>query len=386
MRIASILTAVFAAVALYALVIEREAVLAFARSAFGSENTDDAVSQQRRGTGASAEIASVEADEADSAFVDDDKSVRVTAIRSLATPVESGVTVRGQTEAMRYVDVRSQVSGIVTSDPLRNGSFVSQGQTICQIDPGASTANLMEAEARLQEARLNARTALSLAEGGFATEARKNSAVAALESAEAAFERAQLAIQALKMTAPFDGLLGSDTAELGSLLQPGSLCARIIQFDPIKVVAYISELEVERIEIGYPATVRFLSGRTATGTVSYISRSADSKTRTFRLELTIPNSELLIRDGSAAEVTVVTERALAHFIPQSALTLNDAGVLGVRTVVTDVARFVPVRFIRDATTGVWVGGLPEQSDIIVVGHEYVIDGTPVAATYREAAL
>ena len=51
-------------------------------------------------------------------------------------------------------------------------------------------------------------------------------------------------------------------------------------------------------------------------------------------------------------MTVVTERALAHFIPQSALTLNDAGVLGVRTVVTDVARFVPVRFIRDATTGV----------------------------------
>ena len=383
MRIVSIMTALFAAVALYGLVIEREAVLAFARSVFDSENTDSADSQQQRETGASPGIPPVEAD---SGSGDDDNSVRVTAVRSRATPVESGVTVRGQTEATRYVDVRSQVSGIVNSDPLRKGSFVSQGQTICQIDPGSSSANLMEAEARLQEARLNARTASRLAEGGFATETRKNSAVAALESAEAAFERALLAIEALEMTAPFDGLLGSDTAELGSLLQPGSLCARIIQFDPIKVVAYISELEVERIEIGYPAAVRFLSGRTATGTVSYISRSADSKTRTFRLELTIPNAELLIRDGSAAEVTVVTERALAHFIPQSALTLNDAGVLGVRTVVTDVARFVPVRFIRDATTGVWVGGLPEQSDIIVVGHEYVVDGTPVSATYREAAL
>ena len=383
MRIVSILTAVFAAVALYALVIEREAVLAFARSAFNSETTEDTASRQQAET-----VASVESAAADSGSVteEDDSSVRVTAIRSLATPVESGVTVRGQTEAMRYVDVRSRASGNVISDPLRKGAYVSQGETICQIDPGTSTANYTEAEARLQEARLNARTASSLAEGGFATEARKNSAVAALESAEAAFERALLAIQALKMIAPFDGLLESDTAEFGSLLQPGSLCARIIQFDPIKVVAYISEIEVERIDVGDPAKVRFLSGRTAAGTVTYISRSADSETRTFRLELTIPNAELLIRDGSAAEVTVATESALAHFIPQSALTLNDAGILGVRAVVADVARFFPVRFIRDATSGVWVTGLPELTHIIVVGHEYVIDGTPVTATYREDTL
>lgn len=383
MRILSILTAVFAAVALYALVIEREAVLTFARGALDTDITDDTAPQRQQETGAFVELAAVEAD---SVAEGSDNSVRVTAIRSLATPVESGVTVRGQTEAMRYVDVRSQVSGIVISDPLRKGAFVSEGETICQIDPGTSTANYMEADARLQEARLNARTASSLAEGGFATETRKNSAIAALESAEAAYERARLAIQALKMIAPFDGLLESDTAELGSLLQPGSLCARIIQFDPIKVVAYISELEVEQIRIGDPAAVRFLSGRTATGTVSYISRSADSKTRTFQLELTIPNAELSIRDGSAAEVTIVTESALAHFIPQSALTLNDAGMLGVRTVVTNVARFFPVKFIRDATTGVWITGLPEKADIIVVGHEYVIDGTPVTATYREAAL
>jgi multidrug efflux system membrane fusion protein len=65
------------------------------------------------------------------------------------------------------------------------------------------------------------------------------------------------------------------------------------------------------------------------------------------------------------------------------MTLNDVGTLGVRSVVDGIVRFMPVRLIRDTATGVWLGGLPEVSDVITVGQEFVTDGVPVRVTYEE---
>ena len=62
------------------------------------------------------------------------------------------------------------------------------------------------------------------------------------------------------------------------------------------------------------------------------------------------------------------------------------GVLGVRVVNQDqIVDFYPVRLLRDEADGVWVTGLPEQADVIVVGQDFVIAGVPVAPTYREAS-
>ncbi len=375
MRIVSILTALFAAGSLYAFLIERDAVLGFVRSQLSGGTASDIAPPDEE----------MEDVPQTSSISDEtqENSVSVIALRSSAREVQSGVTIRGQTEALRFVDVRSQGAGIVISEPKRKGSFVIKDEPICQLDLGTSEAGLAEAKARLEEAKLNNKTANQLLQGGYATETRVNAAKAALETAEAAFERAEDIIDRQTMTAPFDGLLESDAAEFGSLLQIGALCARIIQLDPINFVGFISERDVEKIALGDVARVRFLSGRTVRGDVKFVSRSADSDTRTFRIELSLNNSDLGIRDGLAAEAFIATDSEMAHLLPQSVLTLNDDGLLGVRAVSDNMARFFAITIIRDTTDGVWVTGLPDQVDVIIVGHEYVIDGTPVIATYRE---
>jgi len=71
-------------------------------------------------------------------------------------------------------------------------------------------------------------------------------------------------------------------------------------------------------------------------------------------------------------------------IPQSSLTLNDSGALGVRTIIADNStKFVEISLLRDTPNGVWVSGLDPEVSIIVVGQEYVIDGIVVDPTYRE---
>jgi multidrug efflux system membrane fusion protein len=118
--------------------------------------------------------------------------------------------------------------------------------------------------------------------------------------------------------------------------------------------------------------------------VSFVGRSADPATRTFRVDVRVPNPDLTLRDGETAEIGITADGRMAHLVPQSALTLDDAGTLGVRTVDADrTARFAPVTLLRDTPTGIWLTDLPERADIIVIGQEYVTDGVPVEPVYQE---
>ncbi len=406
MRLISFVNAVLVIIALYFLVFERDTLFAFAGR---GDEPAEAVTEVSE---------SVPAPDA----------IGVVVVRSTAREIGSAVQLRGQTKANRQVEVLAETISTVVSEPKRKGAFVEAGDLLCELDPGTRPASLAEAmaakleaesrvpeaearieeaHARLAEAEINLKAARKLSETGFGSETRRisseaemSTAEAGIKSAEAGLESTQAGIEAataavaaaqremdrLTIEAPFKGLLESDTAELGSLMQPGSLCATIIQLDPIKLVAFVPETEVNRIIVGSMASAQLVTGLQVEGRVTFLSRSADETTRTFEVEITVPNPELLIRDGQTANIQIAAEGVKAHLLPQSALTLNNEGELGVRTVVADnVVDFVRIRLLRDTAEGVWVGGLPETADIIVIGQEFVTRGVTVAPTYREAS-
>ncbi len=406
MRLFPILTAITVVAVLYLLVFERDRVLDFA----GAETADIVETTDE----IDAEPESV-----------DDTSVAVVALRSEAKTIDGAVVLRGRTEAARQVELRSETSGLMISEPLRKGAFVESGDLLCQLDPGTreialtesearlreaaarfpeAEARLAEARARLAEAEINDNAASRLSEDGFASETRVAQTTAAVEAARAGVQAAETGVESaragvqsaeasvaaaknelekLNIRAPFEGILETDTAEIGSLLQPGSLCATVIQLDPIKLVGFVPETMVERVEVGAPAAARLSSGREIVGVVTFLSRSADMNTRTFRVDVEVPNADLTIRDGQTAEIAIQSDGEVAHLIPQSALTLDDDGALGVRLVRENAAAFAPVSVLRDTTEGIWVAGLEPQAEVIVVGQEFVTEGVPVAVTYRE---
>ncbi|SMX28904.1 Efflux pump periplasmic linker BepF [Pelagimonas phthalicica] len=263
-------------------------------------------------------------------------------------------------------------------------------------------AGVQNAQSQVEGAKAAVETALSAVEGAKAavilaksqlesSEAGvkaamtgEESARSAIQSAEAAIAGAEMNIDRLGIHAPFAGLLETDTAELGALLQPGAACATIIQLDPVKIVGFVPEAQVARVKLGANAAARLVDDREVFGQVTFVARSADPLTRTFRVELTLPNPDLSIRDGQTADLAIEAEGAKAHLIPQSALTLDNDGSLGIRQVTeAGTAEFLPVRMLRDTVQGVWVAGLPDTVDIITVGQEYVTDGVPVAPSFEE---
>ena len=408
-----ILIAVLVSAFLYLLVFERDGLLDFAKGE--SAPAPNATQPEQ--------MAGMETIESETK---PENRVSVIALHSTAQTIDSAILLRGRTEAARQVNVMAETSGKVVSTPLRKGAYIEAGQTMCQLDPGTRESRLQEAKARLieaqarlpeaqaraagaaatlTEAKISENAARRLSQSGYASETRAASAEAVLQGALASIESAKAAvisakasaeaakasvaatmkdIENLTITAPFAGLLETDTAELGALLQPGTLCATIIQLDPIKLVGFAPETEVDRVAVGAMAGARLATGHEVVGRVSFLSRSADPLTRTFRVEVEVPNADLAIRDGQTVEILVASEGASAHLLPQSSLTLNNDGALGVRYADADgVVGFAPVTILRDTTEGVWVSGLPDEIDVIVVGHEYVVAGVKVEVTYRE---
>ncbi len=400
MRIMPLFTAIVVSVALYALVFERDSLLAFAQVDPGPQETME-----------------------DAPTIN---PVSVVAMTSHAVTTDSAVILRGRTEAARQVTVASETSGLVISEPIRKGAFVEQGDLLCQLDPGTRASALAEARARLAEAQgrvpeaqatvieanarvreaiVNLNVSQQLNNEGYASETRVISSEAALEaanagkqrassqvtSAQAGIEAAQAAvasverdIERLSIIAPFSGLLESDTTELGSLMQPGAPCAIIIQLDPIKLVGFVPEANVGQITVGAMAGARLATGEEVVGQVTFLSRSADETTRTFRVEVRVPNADLHIGDGQTAEIIVASDGRMAHLLPASSLTLDNEGTIGIRAVGDgDITRFLPVSIMRDTIDGMWVTGLPDTVDVIVVGQEYVTDGVPVIPTMRD---
>ena len=380
MRLFPILTAILVVATLYLLVFERDRLLAFAGA---GEPTETSATEGAEPVMASTESVTT--------------GVPVVAMRSESATIDGAVVLRGRTEAIRQVDVRAETTGQIISEPLRKGNFVEEGDLLCQIDPGTREAALTEAQSRLtqalaalSEAEINNTAAARLSEDGFASETRVAAANAAAEAAKAAVQAAEAGIAAaerelsrIEIRAPFGGLLESDSAELGSLLQPGSLCATIIQLDPIRLVGFVPEAMVDRVELGALAGARLTSGREIVGRVTFLSRSADENTRTFRVDVEVPNPDLAIRDGQTAEIGIQSDGEVAHLLPQSSLTLDDEGTLGVRLVEDGKVAFQPVSVLRDTIDGIWVSGLNETADVIVVGQEFVTDGVAVDVTYRE---
>jgi multidrug efflux system membrane fusion protein len=375
MRIMPIAIAIIVSVVLYLFVFERDRLTGSPNDNRATQDAAESTEQSAEDTFAPPALKENHAKPA----------VTVVATHSVARELASAVIVRGETQAARQVIVTAETNGKVTSEPLRKGAYVKADQLLCTLDPGTRASTLAQTRATLSEAEVNLSNAKKLSAGGYAAETRVLSSEAALESARAALAKAEKDIEMLEISAPFAGLLETDTAEFGSVLQSGSECATIIQLDPIKLVGYASEADVDKIEVGALAQARLLSGQTTTGRVTFLSRSSDASTRTFRMEVEVPNSDFSIRDGQTVELGVSSAGRLAHLVAQSSLTLNDEGEIGLRTVNADnTVKFMPVEILRDTQDGIWVAGLPETIDIITVGQEYVKDGVAITPHFDEA--
>jgi multidrug efflux system membrane fusion protein len=294
--------------------------------------------------------------------------------------------INGQTEAVRTVDLKAELDGAIDRLPVEKGVRVAAGDVIAHIAARERLAGLAEAKAIMQQRRIEYEAAVKLADRGYRAETSLAEARAAFEAAKAGVELAQVEVDNLTIEAPFAGVLKERMVELGGYLKAGDEVARIVELDPILFIAQVGEQDVGKLSLGDPGTARMIGHPGVEGRIRFIAATADAQTRTFRVELEVPNPQFSIPVGVTAEIALPLGAVAAHKISPAILTLDDAGRVGVNTLDPESrVRFRPVTIIEDEADGVWVAGLPETVTLVIVGQEFVIEGEEVRVQAEEAA-
>ncbi len=305
------------------------------------------------------------------------RSVRIKTYTAQPMPLQ--ITLRGQTKANATVTAAAETSGTVDKVAVEKGQTVEAGDLLCQLDQGTRQAALAQAQAAVAQAEVAFSSNQSLRDKGLAPANSGNAAEASLKAAQASLKQARAELDRTEIRAKVGGIVQEPLAEVGSLLNAGQPCATIVQLNPIKFVGSIPEARIGLARTGLPVSVTTIDGQTAEGKVTFISSTADPATRTFKAEAEIANPNGKIRDGLTADATVDMGVMPAQLLPQSVLTLNDDGTLGIRAVKDSKVEFYPVDILKDTRDGVWVNGLPGTVDVITVGQEYVKAGETVDA-------
>ncbi len=295
-----------------------------------------------------------------------------------AQPRTREVVVRGRTEALRSVDVRAETYGRVVAVTAKKGARVRRGAVLLRLATDERAARLTEARALVRQRQIEYDAAKSLSAKGFRAETKMAEASARLDSAKAQVKRMEVEVARLTIRAPFEGVVDRLPVEIGDYVKVGNVVATVVDEDPFLVVAQVSERDVGSLTVGDPGTAKLVDGGEVTGRLRYISATADPETRTFRIELEVPNKDRTLRDGITAEIRIAVEQTEAHLVSPAVLTLNDAGEVGVRLVdENDVVAFRRVSILNQGPEGIWLTGLPSRIRLITVGQEFVRDGDRV---------
>ena len=297
----------------------------------------------------------------------------------------SSVVIQGRTESNRSVLIASETNGIVENILADKGDQVIKGQIICKLSIDSRKAKLDEAEALMRQKKLEWEASKVLVEKGYRSQTKAAGSKAAFDASKALVVQMEKELDNINIRAPFDGFFNDNISEVGDFLSIGMPCGQVIDYNPILVTGQISEQEIRKVKTGVKSQAILSTGERVSGLVSYISKTADKKTRTFRVEVRIENPDFKIKDGITTELFIPTQKVIAHLIPPSSLTLDSEGRIGVRHINKDNnVLFSSVGIIGDEGELVWVTGLSEKVIIITVGQEFVVEGQKVNYTLERS--
>tara|TARA_Y100001970_G_scaffold39314_1_gene48402 strand:- start:109 stop:1188 length:1080 start_codon:yes stop_codon:yes gene_type:complete len=305
----------------------------------------------------------------------ENNSALVSAKVFTSKPKISFVVLRGRTEADRNVFIAAETTGIIENIFFEKGEKVKKGDIICKQTVDARKAKVDEANALMRQRELEWQASKKLVEKGYRSQTQLAASSAAYDASKALVKQMEQELDNINIRAPFDGVFNEKLAEVGDFLSIGKPCGKVVDYNPIKITAQVSEKEISNVKIGINSSANLSTGETVQGPLTYISNTADPATRTFRIEMEVENDIFSYKDGLTAEIFIPIREINGHLIPPSSLTLNEKGEVGVRHIVNkNIAQFSKVEILGDEGEYVWIAGLPEKVIIITIGHEFVSSG------------
>jgi multidrug efflux system membrane fusion protein len=296
------------------------------------------------------------------------------------------IRISGHTDAEKRVTLATRVMGVIQSLPVKQGERVERGDLVMRLDATDKEAAIRMAESVVAQRQAEASAAERLVAGGNAPKLQADQARAALATAKSQLETARAELAQYEIRAPYNGLIDRVPVQRGSTILAGAEVATLINLDPLLAIGEVSERDLRYLKLGNEAEIQLVDGKTVKGTLRYISRDASSATRTFRIEVAIPNEDKALPAGMTAEIRLLADPTDSVTLPRSVVTLSSDGDLGIRAVDKDnKVVFFPIDLVDDTPNGLVLAGIPADARVIVAGQDLVTEGDEVKPVEADAA-
>jgi RND family efflux transporter MFP subunit len=236
---------------------------------------------------------------------------------------------QGQLDAARENEkaARAQVgqaqaaSGRAQADFTR-AKALSESQSLTQTDFDAAKAQNDSTGAQVEAAR-----------------AQLEAAVAQLHAVEAALASAQLAQQDTSVVAPFSAAVVQRNIELGALVGPSLSAFSLADLSSVKAAFGVPDMVAVHLKRGaaLPIFAEALPGREFRGVVTAVAAVADSNTRLFQVQLTVPNPKAVLKPGMIATLSLgsPSKAEPVPVVPLSAVVRPQEGATGFAVMVVE---------------------------------------------------
>lgn len=299
--------------------------------------------------------------------------------------VESVVAAVGVLSSRNNSVLSAKIMGTVQSLSVREGDYVTTGQTLMRIDSGEITAQVQQAQAAYNNAKLHYDRIKRLYDENAATQIEMDQATLQLETAEAGLKSARAMQSYTVITAPIAGQVVEKRINLGEMASPGQPLLRIEDNRNLRLEVTVRENDIVFVRRG--SDVRFaidaLPGKEFRGRVSQVVPASDVRTHSFVVKVDVPAEKNLIT-GMYGKAFFPTGKREAILVPRTAL-VEMAGLSGVY-VISPQGRAVyqVLQLGAEHPGGVEVlAGLKPGDRIITGGFEGRIEGRPVRAEDRK---
>lgn len=235
--------------------------------------------------------------------------------------LQSEVSTVGSLRSPETTTVSADVSGIIVSLSAPEGRRIQAGSEIARLDDAESRAALRVAEARHRNAKVALDRAKPLVADGVVPQQTLDDAEAEMATAEGLLEEAQTRLSKTRIVAPFGGLVGIQTAQVGQYVSSGDPIIQLTQLDPLELVFGVPEDRAADVEIGQRLSARVgRCGVDFTATVQALDAQIDPQARTLAVQARVPNPGRKLIPGMSAQVRLPVGEARERIVvPREAL-------------------------------------------------------------------
>ncbi|MAI20992.1 MAG: hypothetical protein CMM65_01025 [Rhodospirillaceae bacterium] len=360
---------------------------------------------------------------------------RVSAVIVENAQIRQSIRASGITEPQAVFTISAEIGGTITKVAVREGSAVEKGDVLVVMDTDTLPSRIAAAKAEMAAAEAALTTAKTLSGGTYEEEraaalanlevatqrleigeklvAKSFSAPVDLAQLKANFETARMTLARIdleknyraeldisqnearlagarsslvvlqdqlaksRITAPISGWLETVHVDEGEQMPAGVVAATILNMNELSIIVAVPQTNIAQVAIGNPVSIDVAGIGRRTGTVSRIASISTSTTRTFDVEITVPNPDRMLRAGMTVEADIDVGYQPAFGMSPAHLSVASDGSLTAKVDDAGVVRVKPVELVRSGVEQVFVSGLANGDTLLTFGQAFVEAGDPV---------